>query len=169
MVKKTISLVLFVEVILVFVYLYSFSLFINIQIAFLSAFFVILGSAYSYKKMVEQNIQANNIMHQRDPLDEIEDRFELYDETPINDASAEELDLKEIVKEERGKIKTFDTKSMKYGIKGGMALARLLPYLFLVMGFIGLKNNGYLDLVAYLPALFLGIVVGTLSTKSNLS
>lgn len=46
-------------------------------------------------------------------LDEVEDPYELYDETPINEAPVEELDLKAIVQEEKKRIKILNLKDIK--------------------------------------------------------
>jgi DNA primase large subunit len=134
-------------------------------VAFLSAFFIILGSSYAYKRMVKAQLKSGNYEENRDLLDTIEDPHELYDDVVINDAPAEELDLKAIVKEEKQKIKTFDAKSAKYGARGSISAFRLVPYLFLVLGFIALKNNDILSLWYYLPALTFGIVMGSVISK----
>jgi hypothetical protein len=67
--------------------------------------------------------------------------------------------------EEKAKIKTFSLSSIKHGARGSVSLFRLLPYLFLILGFIALKNNEVLDLSFYLPSLMIGIVVGYLASK----
>ncbi len=54
---------------------------------------------------------------------------------------------------------------MKKGVRGGVSLFRLVPYLFLVLGFIALKNNELLDLTIYMPALLVGIVLGSITSK----
>ena len=165
MVKNTIRTFLLTEAVVLASYFYDFTFFVNVQVAFLSAFFVIVGSSYAYKKMIVSDIDAKSYESKRDLLDEIEDPHELYDESEINTAPAEELDLKEIVKEERAKIKTFSLKSMKHGAKGSVSLFRLVPYLFLVLGFIALKNNELLELKFYLPSLLLGIIIGAVVSK----
>ena len=165
MVKKSIKIIGVTELIVLFSYFYSFEVFINIQIAFLSSLFVILGSSFAYRKMVQTQVEAESFEDKRDLLDDIEDPHELYDDEPINDAPVEELDLKAIVKEERAKIKTLSIKSMKHGARGSVSLFRLLPYLFLVLGFIALKNNELLDIAIYLPSLLVGIIIGSLASK----
>ncbi len=95
----------------------------------------------------------------------MEDPYELYDETPINDASAEELDLRAIVKEEKKKIKIFNFQDIKKGSRASVSLFRLVPYLFLIVGFIALQNNGVLDIAIYLPSLLLGIIAGYVVSK----
>lgn len=146
-------------------YLYSAKAFANIEVAFLSAFFVILGSSFAYKKMVSQELQSENIEEKRELLDTIEDPHELYEEYEINEAKAEDLDLKEIVRQEKAKIKTFSLKNMKHGARGSISLFRIVPYIVLILGFIALKNNEALALEFYLPALLLGIILGGITSK----
>ena len=165
MVKKTIKIIGVTELIILFFYFYSFEVFINIQVAFLSSLFVILGASFAYSKMVQTQVEAENFEEKRDILDDIEDPHELYDDEPINETPVEELDLKAIVKEEKAKIKTLSVKSIKHGTKGSLSLFRLVPYLFLVLGFIALKNNELLDISIYLPSLLVGIIVGSVASK----
>jgi len=145
--------------------LYSKTLFANTQVAFLSSLFVIVGSSFAYKKMINNKIDAEAYESERDLLDTIEDPHELYDDTPLNETPAEELDLKAIVKEEKAKIKTFSFKSIKHGARGSVSMFRILPYIFLILGFIALKNNNLLDLSFYLPSLLIGIIAGSLISK----
>ena len=165
MVKRSIKIIGITELIVLLFYFYSFEVFINIQVAFLSSLFVILGSSFAYRKMVQTQVEAEGYEEKRDLLDDIEDPHELYDDKPINDTPVEELDLKAIVKEEKAKIKTLSVKSMKHGAKGSVSLFRLVPYLFLVLGFIALKNNELLDIAIYLPSILIGIVVGSVASK----
>jgi hypothetical protein len=166
MVKKTISIILISEIIIIFSYFISFVVFINVQTAFVSSLFIILGSSYAYKKMVISQADSKVYESKRELLDEIEDPHELYNDEPINEAPVEDLDLKEIVKEERAKIKTISIDSMKHGARGSVSLFRLVPYLFLVLGFIALKNNNILDISIYLPSLLIGIIVGSIASKN---
>ena len=168
-VKKIIKFFAITELVILATYFISFSFFINLQIAMLSSFFIIMGSMYAYRKMVDKKVASEEFEEQRDLLDKIEDPHELYDETPLNEASAEELDLKAIVKEEKKKIKILNLKDIKKGSKAGFSLFRLVPYLFLILGFIALKNNELLDIAVYLPSLLIGIVLGYLSAKEIFS
>ena len=165
MVNKSIKLIGMSQVIILLTTLISFSFYMNLQVAFLSSLFIIVGSSFAYRKLVNTQISSDMVEEKRDLLDEIEDPYELYDDNPINNAPVEELDLKAIVKEERKKIKTLSVASVKQGLKGGASLFRLLPYLFLVLGFIALKNNELLDIAVYLPSLLFGIIIGSLSAK----
>jgi hypothetical protein len=146
-------------------YLFSAEIFANVETAFLSALSIIVGASYAYKRMVVAKVESGEYVEERDLLDKIEDPHELYDGKEINEAPPEELSLKEIVKEEKAKVKPLNVKNMKYGVKGGVSLFRLIPYLFLILGFIALKNNNILDLWYYLPSLFIGIIAGSLISK----
>lgn len=165
MAKKAIKSFIVVEILILATQLFSFEFFINIQVAFLSSFFIIVGSTFAYKRMVEMQVQAENINEKREFLDELEDPYELYEDEPINNSPYEELDLKEIVKQEKKKIKILNIGDIKKGGRAGFSLYRLVPYLFLILGFIALKNNNLLDISIYLPSLLLGIVVGYISSK----
>jgi len=163
--KRITSTLLLSEALVLSTALYSKYFFINAQVAFLSSMFVIVGASLAYKKMVITKVDVEAYESDRDLLDTIEDPHGLYEEESINEALAEELDLKTIVKEEKAKIKTFSVKSMKYGARGSASVFRIVPYIFLVLGFIALQNNHILDLSVYLPSLLIGIVVGTLVSK----
>ncbi len=164
-VKKTIKFLVIVQSLILLTNIISFEFYINLQIAFLSSFFIIAGSAYAYKKMVKEQIKLENIDEKRDILDEIEDPHELYEEVEIDERPIDELDIKAIVKEEKKKIKILNIKDIKKGSRAGVSLFRLIPYLFLVLGFIALKNNELLDISIYLPSLLVGIVAGYFFAK----
>lgn len=169
MVKKNISIVVIVELAILTTYLLDEVIFINVQVAFLSSLLVILGSSYSYKKMIHDKINTKEFVDERDLLDSIEDPHELYQDEQIIEKSLEDLDFKEVIKEEKAKIKTFSISSIKHGIKGSVSVFRILPYIFLILGFISLKNNELLDLAYYLPSLLIGIFVGSILSKEFVS
>lgn len=166
-VKKAFSLTLITEFFILATYFISFTFFINLQIAFISSFFIMLGSMYAYKKMVNTQLESEAINEDRDLLDTIEDPHELYEE--YDQEADSEKDIKTIVKEEKKKIKTFNAKSMKHGAKGSLSIFRLVPYIFLILGFIALNNNKLLDIKVYLPSLLIGIVVGYIISREVFS
>jgi len=168
-VKKATSIFLAAQLLIFVIYLISGKIFANVETAFLSAFLIILGASYAYKKMILAKVESGEYVEDRELLDKIEDPHELYDEVEINNAPPEELNLKEIVKEEKAKVKPLNLKNIKHGIKGGLSIFRLLPYLVLILGFIALKNNNILDLWYYLPSLFFGIIVGAFVSREVLA
>lgn len=169
MVKKAISIFAVAQVIVFATYFISSAAFANTEVAFISAFLVILGSSFAYRKMVNKQVSNETYENKRDLLDQIEDPYELYDDKSTDEVKEDALDFKQIVKEEKAKIKTFNLKNAKRGAKGSISSFRLIPYVLLVLGFIALKNNNILDLWFYLPALTMGIITGSLSSKEFLS
>ncbi len=162
---KTIKLLVIVEIVILSSYFFiSHVFYANVQIASLSSFLVILGSAYAHKKMVHSQVLQKNFIEDRDTLDTIDDPHGLYEEK--EEDKIQDTDLKEVIKEERAKIKTLDFKTIKEGARAGISLFRIIPYLFLILGFIALKNNEILEITVYLPAILLGIVVASITSKS---
>ena len=169
MVLKTIKILGVAQLLIFATFFISHAFYANVQVAALSSFFIMLGSFYAYKKMIDSQVASKSYEVDRDELDIIDDPHGLYDETPLNEAAPEDLDLKQIVKEERAKIKTFSLSAMKEGGSAGFSIYRLVPYIFLVLGFIALKNNHILDISIYLPSLLLGIIVGYMGSKEAFS
>ncbi|WP_418641385.1 hypothetical protein [Sulfurimonas sp. ST-27] len=167
--KKTISIFFVVQILIFITYFYSQKIFLNIEIAFLSAFLIILGSSFSYRKMVQNKVDTKEYEDEKDLLDTIDDPHGLYEDDSINNTPAEELDLKQIVKEEKAKIKTLSLKNAKHGFRGSVSIIRIIPYILLILGFIALKNNEVLELAYYLPSLLIGIVTGALVYKEVLA
>lgn len=154
--KKLISF-LALEILIILSSVISFKFFINLQIAFLSSFFIILGSFYAYTKMVSNELENGNFTSQKDELDSILDPYELDDSTQ---EETQNLDFKAIVKEEKKKIKLLNLRDVKKGSKATISPFRLLPYFMLIIGFIALKNNDLLEVFVYLPSLLVGIIYG---------
>lgn len=164
MVKRTISSLLLLEALIILLNIVSFESFINVQIAALSSFFVVAGSMYAHRKLVENRIEKGEIEDKRDILDEIEDPHELYEEALADDNG--EVDIKAVIKEEKKKIRTLNLKELKKGSSAGFSPVRVVPYVFLTVGFIALKNNHLLNISLYLPSLALGIAAAYISFKN---
>ena len=62
-------------------------------------------------------------------------------------------------------IGNVDLKDVKKGSKAGFSPFRLVPYAFLILSFIALKNNNLLNIGIYLPSLLIGIIIGYYSTR----
>ncbi len=139
----------------------SFELFINIEIAFFSAFFVMLGSMYSYAKLVHKRVEGYESGDGRDAVDRIEDPFDLYETDEPQAADAEDVDIRAIIKEEKQRIKASGAvKNATKSAPAMVSLYRIVPYGLLVLGFIALKNNDILSVWTYLIGLGLGIPAG---------
>ena len=161
--KRTIKLFIFSEIAIFSLWLYSYTFFLNFQIAFLSSVLILLGSTYSYKRLVENRVASEDRPDDTDLVDKLDDPFDLYgEEISSEPMDAEDLDLKTVVQEEKKRLKE-NKQTLKNTAKSTPALVsifRVVPYLFLVLGFIGLNNNGLLSLVPFLVGLGVGVVVG---------
>ncbi len=168
-VKKTIKLFAISEVAIFSLWLYSYAFFLNFQIAFLASVLILLGSTYSYKRLVDSRVEAEDRPDDTDLIEKIDDPFDLYSEEIISELNVEEdMDLKSVVKEEKARLKS-QKNTLKNTAKSAPALVsifRVVPYLFLVLGFIGLKNNALLSLPPFLVGLGFGIVVGFFMGRS---
>ena len=161
--QRTIKLFVISEVAIFALWLYSYAFFINFQIAFLASVLILLGSTYSYKRLVDSRVASEDRPDDTDLVDKLDDPFDLYSEEISSEPlAAEELDLKTVVQEEKKRLKE-NKQTIKNTAKSAPALVsifRVVPYLFLVLGFIGLNNNGLLSLVPFLIGLGFGVVVG---------
>lgn len=159
---KSIKLLLLVELLILALNFYAFEFFISFQISVISALLIMLGSMYSYSTLVKRRLDEETVMD--DAYDKIEDPYELYDDEASIDAikDDENLDLKAVVKEERAKLKANKNTygNLKKSSPALVSVFRLVPYIFLVLGFIGLKNNELLELIPYLSGLAVGIYLG---------
>ncbi len=165
---KAIKQIAVLQALLLLLWPISFELFINIEIAFFSSFFILLGSMYSYSKLVKKRVESYEGRDENDLVEKIDDPYDLYDDEsePKAEIDPEEVDLKAFIKEEKKRIKASGAaKNMKKTAPAMVSLYRLVPYGFLVLGFIGLKNNQLLELWPYLIGLGLGILAGLLIGK----
>ena len=137
--------------------LVSFSLFINVEVAFMSALLIILGSMYSYARLVNQRLHSGESSVENDLIETIDDPYDLYGDTAAYD---ENMELKALVKEEKKRIRTQGFKNFKTGSSALVSWYRIVPYVFLILGFMALNNNGLLSVIPYLGGLGIGIVGG---------
>lgn len=163
-VKKTISIFLVAELITLATTMVSYKFFLNAQIAFLSAFLIIIGSMFSYKRLVDKRVETGVYSDDnRDELDKIDDPYDLYDEN--EEVKLESEDIKAVIKEERKRLKANSFKNTKIASGATISVFRIIPYVFLVFGFIGLQNNQNLMIFPYLLFLSIGVVVGFFTGK----
>ncbi|WP_228711994.1 hypothetical protein [Halarcobacter ebronensis] len=116
---------------------------LNTQVAFIGSLFVTLASFLSYKKNVQNRLSnfetstANLKVEDRDKIDEIDDPFDLYSE----DEELTPSKIKEIIKEEKSKIKRNSFKNTLFSATGFISIYRVVGYLALIIGFFALNNS----------------------------
>ncbi len=152
-----IRIFLIMQAIILLLLLSSFQAYINFEIAFLSSLSIILGSMYSYSNLINKSVHSGETPLSEDLIESIDDPYDLYSEEIAYD---ENMKLKEIIKQEKKRIKGNSIKNLKVGSGALVSWYRIVPYIFLIIGFIGLNNNQFLSLLPYLSGLGVGIVGG---------
>lgn len=132
---------------------------INTQVAFISSMIISIATFLSYRKNVAKRVQNidydANLSNDRDKIDEIDDPYDLYSEEEINNQTeftAEEI--KNIIKEEKSKIKQNSLKNTFLSAPSFISVYRLIGYGILIFGFFSLNNNGLFSAIPYLVGLF---------------
>jgi hypothetical protein len=137
------------------------------QVAYWSSTLVVLASFRSYRRMVQQRLEAGMIPDtgaDRDLIDRIEDPHDLYTDT----ASAPEDEAKpvrELIREEKQRIKAQRRSPLQSARDAVPAFSfwRLGAYGVLAVGFFFLQSRHWLHLGAYLIALALPVVLAVWS------
>src|SRR5574344_1339719 len=132
---------------------------LNLQVAFFSSLFVTLASFLSYKKNIENRLSnldenSKDLSEQRDKIDEIDDPYDLYseyEEIPEEELTAEKI--KEIITDEKKKIKQNSFKNTIFSTGGFVSIYRIAGYLFLIAGFFALNNNKLLEPLSFIIGL----------------
>lgn len=160
MINRIILFYIFVDLIIATIlYLSSNAIWLlNTQIAFFSSLLILIGSFVSNKKNITSRLDGfkSNEFANRDEIDMIEDRFDLYSEEENFDNSEESKESESsIIKEEKKKFGFFQSlQNLKYS-KSSLSLYRISGYLFLVIGFFFLHHNALLHIYSYLIGFFI--------------
>ena len=139
------------------------------QVAFFSSLFITITSFLSYKRNIENrlsNLDLNQTQNEtRDKIDEIDDPYDLYteyEEIPESELTPEKI--KEIINDEKSKVKKNSLKNTFYSAGGFISIYRILGYGILIFGFFALNNNKILLPISFIIGL--GIVpIGVLLSK----
>jgi len=133
---------------------------INSQIGFVSSSLVMFASIVSYRNMVKHRVAQGMAISEdnRDTIDKIEDPYDLFGE---EDSLVEERPFKEIVQEERARLKKERRSFWQVGrdSKAALSFYRLGAYGLLILGFFYLNNHALLDVRSYLFSLALPPIV----------
>ncbi|MGM0622769.1 MAG: hypothetical protein ACQESH_01985 [Campylobacterota bacterium] len=121
---------------------------LNTQVGFVTSALVILGSFWGYQRMVKTRVDGGEVPYQKDTLDKIEDPYELYDE----EQAQQDRDFKEVIKEEKQKLKENKRSLMQVirDSRASLSIYRLGSYLLLFIGFMILNNKELLHAQSYL-------------------
>ena len=149
-IKKLIFIFIVVDLaVLAFSFFKGTNFLLSSQAGFISSLLVTLASYRGYKNMVEHKVAIGDIpKEERDELDKIDDKFDLYDE----DNHEKKLDFKEVVAQEKAKIKGFKNSitNTKKSFFAFISPFRLFAYLFLIASFLYLNTHHLLDIFGFL-------------------
>lgn len=132
---------------------------LNTQVAFVSSLLVVTGSFLSYKKNIENrlsNIDSTKTKEgvDRDKIDEIDDPFDLYsDYEAVKEEDLTPEKIKEIINDEKSKLKKNSVKNAIFSASGFLSLYRIVGYAILVFGFFALNNNGVFMPISFIIGL----------------
>ena len=113
---------------------------VNTQIAFLSAFSIVLLSFLSYLKNINKQIKTlGDIVNERDFIDEMDDPYELYENE--NDK-----------KDKKSKIE-ISMKNLSKSKSAAFSLFRLIGYVILIAGFFLLLKMKSFQIIPYLAGI----------------
>ncbi|WP_228150931.1 hypothetical protein [Malaciobacter marinus] len=144
---------------------------LNSQVAFFASIVITVSSFLSYRKNIQNRLKnfdskMETKIEDRDKVDEIDDPFDLYSEDiePIKEEDLTPEKIKEIIKEEKSKVKRNSFKNTIFSTGGFVSIYRLLGYGILIFGFFSLNNNNIFLPIPFLIGL--GIVpIAVLLTK----
>lgn len=130
-------------------------------VAVLSSMLIVMGSLYAYRNMIQSRVGDVDFEDIKDSIDMLDDPYDLYEEERANEVA----DIKQMIKEEKARQKSNIIQNTTKNASAMVSLYRLIPYAFLILGFIALNNSHSLSILQYLIGLAVGIPLGYLIGK----
>lgn len=160
-IKRTAIFLIVLQAAVALLLFISKAVFASFEVALLSGAVIIMGSLYAYRNMIRTRTLGVEIDDNKDIIDMMDDPYDLYEE----ERQDEVQDIKELIKEEKAKQKQNIIENTTKNSAAWVSVYRLLPYAFLVLGFLGLQNNHSLTLLPYMTGLGVGMITGYLLAK----
>jgi hypothetical protein len=111
--------------------------------------------------MINQRVENIDIEDHKDVIDMMDDPYDLYEEERENEVA----DIKQMIKEEKARQKSNIIQNTTKNASAWVSLYRLVPYAFLIIGFLSLNNNHSLLVLPYLLGLAAGIPLGYIISR----
>jgi len=134
---------------------------ISFFVAVISSMLVIMGSLYSYRAMIQNRLQNTDPHAYKDSIEEMEDPHDLYSEEAI----PQNEDVVEVLKEEKAHQKGNMIQNTTQNASAMVSKYRLIPYVFLILGFLALQKNHVFVPLSYMAGLAVGMVLGYFVAK----
>ena len=160
-IKKPLSIFIASQSGAAFLLLLSPGVYVNFAVAMSATTLIVMGSLYSYRNMIERRVADVDLDDNKDIIDMMDDPYDLYEE----EREEETTDIKQMIKEEKARQRKNIVQNTAKNASAWVSMYRLIPYAFLILGFIALENNGVLQELPYLIGLAVGIPVGYLIAK----
>lgn len=141
--------------------LHSAAVYANFTVAMMTSMAIVMGSLYSYRNMIQSRVADIDPDDNKDVIDMIDDPYDLYEE----EREQEITDIKQMIKEEKARQKGNILQNTTKNVSAMVSVYRLIPYAFLVLGFIALNNNQALEVLPYMVGLAAGIPIGYLIAR----
>jgi len=138
------------------------AIYANFTVAMFTSMTIVMGSLYSYRNMIQSRVSDIDPEDNKDVIDMMDDPYDLYEEERADEIE----DIKQMIKEEKARQKSNIIQNTTKNGSAWVSVYRLIPYAFLVMGFIALENNHALEILPYLVGLAVGIPIGYLIARN---
>lgn len=159
--RKILTVFVTVDILLLLVAIIFFDInfLYSTQIGYITSALVVVASIISYRRMVNARVKHNIVTmdDSKDTIDKLEDPYDLYSE----DVKEEEKSLAQTVKEEKKNLKE-NRRSVYETIKdtkAALSIYRLGAYALLIIGFLYLNRQGFLDIPGYIISLGIPSVI----------
>lgn len=160
-IKKSLLVLAVLQSVILLLLIISKAAFASFEVATISGALITMGSLYAYRNMIRTRLLDVEIDDSKDTIDMMDDPYDLYEEERQNEVE----DIKLLIKEEKAKQKQNIIENTTKNGSAWVSLYRLMPYVFLVLGFLGLQNNHSLLLLPYMTGLGVGILTGYFLSK----
>jgi len=125
---------------------------INTQVAFICSMLITFAAFYGYRKSIRKGIENSNAEEFREPLDELLDPYNLYDDEDIQEDKSS--------KQKKEGVFRYVVKGFASGISGAINPIRLLSYGILILSFLYLNKVNVFNPFAF----FIGLSVVPVSS-----
>lgn len=137
------------------------SVYANFMVAMGTSMAIVVGSLYSYRNMIQRRVEDVDPEDNKDIIDMMDDPYDLYEE----ERQEEITDIKQMIKEEKARQRSNLVQNTTKNVSAWVSVYRLIPYAFLILGFVALENNHALQVLPYMVGLAAGIPLGYLIAK----
>lgn len=155
-IKKPLALFVGSQAAVLVLLLLSKAAYLNFTAAMTSSMLIVIGSLYSYRNMISQRVEDVDLEDNKDIIDMMDDPYDLYEEERFEEIT----DIKAMIKAEKARQKSNIIQNTTKNASAWVSVYRLIPYAFLVLGFIVLQNNRLFSVLPYLVGLTAGIAIG---------